>query len=360
MSLFYASQAEDWKQPLITVVDEAHMLAGMVLLMAGKRFDGDRYDITKTDTTVNGVSKWLQTIRVKMGQLASIYKNQGDLKKAVEIERDRQNAYYILEGLRQDPNNYAIWKEKGKNRGRYTEFLNIKPIKPPEFLTKQLLPVGTKAILMSGTVFDYDIEDLLPGRNYKILDLPSPIPKEQRQIILNPVNYKMNWQTPPEQIADSIKEVLAEHPGENAIIHVSYALSRKLEPHMPDGVLVNTAENKIQMLNRFKKEGGVFLAAGCAEGIDLKGDLCRLNIIPKLLYPNLMDPVVKKRMAQAGGADWYDLETLKLLIQQAGRSTRCLEDFSATYILDPGAAWRIKKHRKKLPQSFLEALVLKK
>ena len=276
-------------------------------------------------------------------------------KRAAEVGRDRRSVYYILQGLRENPDNYAIWREKGKSRGRYVEYLNIKPVTPPGFLVRQLLN-AERVVLMSGTIFKHDVEELLPGRKYKMLDLPSPLPKENRRIILDPVDYRMNWQTPPAQIAGTINSILEKHPNENTIIHVSYSLSRKLEGFMPSGTIVNTPENKIAKVEEFKKKGGVFLAAGCAEGLDLKGDLCRVNIIPKLLYPNMKDPVVEKRMAAADGSDWYELETLKLLIQQAGRSTRCLDDYSTTYVNDPGALWRIKKHARSLPQSFLEAL----
>jgi Rad3-related DNA helicase len=355
LSLYYTSRSEEWQRPSTMIVDEAHMLGSMVLLMAGKRFDGAKYNFDDVKMEVNDVSNWLSVQLKQMTQLANLYAVRGQKKKAVEVEKDRRAIYYILQGLREDSSNYAIWRERGKSRGRYIEYLNIKPITPPEFLVRQLLN-AERVILMSGTIFKHDVEELLPGRKYKMIDLPSPLPKENRRIVLDPVDYRMNWQTPPEKIAGTIKSILEKHPGENTIIHVSYALSKKLAPHLPGRIITNTPEDKIQKVEEFKSKGGVFLAAGCAEGLDLKGDLCRVNIIPKLLYPNMKDPVVAKRMERADGSEWYELETLKLLIQQAGRSTRCLDDYSTTYVCDPGALWRIKKHGCQLPKSFLEAL----
>lgn len=358
LSMYYATISDGWRKPLVTIVDEAHLLAGMILLMAGKRFDDGKYDIGDVPTTANGVSNWLVVKQEQMKKLAAVHRANGHMKKVLEVEQERRTIYYILQGLREDPKNYAIFKEKQKVRGRYTTYLTIKPIRPPEFLTKRLLS-SDKVILLSGTIFPGDVKDLLPSRKVAFLDLPSPIPKKNRPVILQSVNYKMNWKTPPAQIAQSIKEVLEKHPNENTIIHVSYAMSKTLAPLFPEAI-TNTSENKIKKVEEFKKKGGVFLAAGCAEGLDFKGDLCRVNIIPKLLYPNLKDPVVEARMALEGGDEWYNLETLKLLIQQAGRSTRCLDDYSTTYVLDPGAKWRIKKYSSHLPKSFLESLVVGK
>ena len=263
--------------------------------------------------------------------------------------------YYTLQGLEEDADNYAVWTASEKKRGRAVKVLHVKPIRPPKFITNAMLN-AERIILFSGTMFDHDIEELLPGKTYEVLDLPSPIPAEQRPIIYSPVPFKMNWKTPPGDIAAEIKNILQKHPGENTIIHVSYALSKALAPYMPEGTIVNTSDDKIEKLEQFKKEGGIFLAAGCAEGLDLKGNLCRVNIIPKLLYPNMNDPVVKKRMSQPDGDAWVNLETLKVTIQQAGRSTRTETDHSKCYVLDPGFLWRVKKYKDHLPKSFLEAI----
>jgi Rad3-related DNA helicase len=94
-----------------------------------------------------------------------------------------------------------------------------------------------------------------------------------------------------------------------------------------------------------------------AEGIDLKGDLCRVNIIPKLNWPDLNDEVVKKRRSLADGQEWYAMQTLKTLMQQVGRSTRSQEDYSATYILDPMFSRMVNQYKHKLPKSFTESIV---
>ena len=209
---------------------------------------------------------------------------------------------------------------------------------------------------MSGTVFPTDIRDLLGDVPYKLLDLPSPVPKERRPVFVRPVKYAMNRYTDPEQIVRSIEEVLDLHPGENAIIHVTYSLSEQLRKFFKHPILFNDKNNKEAVLEEFKKSGGVFLAAGCAEGIDLKGNLCRVNIIPKMPYPNLGDPMVAKRKTLEDGEDWYTSCIMKTLIQQVGRSTRSETDWSASYILDPNFQRKFNECKDKLPQSFTESV----
>ena len=76
----------------------------------------------------------------------------------------------------------------------------------------------------------------------------------------------------------------------------------------------------------------VLLSPSMAEGVDLKGDLSRFQIICKVPYPWLGDPIVKKRMHKF--PDWYALKTAMTVVQSVGRSVRNSEDTAITYILD--------------------------
>ncbi len=100
----------------------------------------------------------------------------------------------------------------------------------------------------------------------------------------------------------------------------------------------------------------MFLAAGCAEGLDLRDDFCRLNIIPALIRPNLGDPVVMKRRALADGDRWYALETMKTTIQQYGRSTRHEKDHSTTVVMDPTFSRTVNQYKDDIPTYFKESI----
>jgi Rad3-related DNA helicase len=81
------------------------------------------------------------------------------------------------------------------------------------------------------------------------------------------------------------------------------------------------------------------------EGVDLKEDLSRFQIICKVPFPYLGDRLVRKKMNKWNW--WYDLQTAKTVIQAVGRSVRSETDTAVTYILD--ASWeRFHEKNKKL------------
>ncbi len=193
-------------------------------------------------------------------------------------------------------------------------------------------------------------------KDYAYRDFPSPIPKQQRQVLYRPSGFKMNYQTEVTDIVRYIKGILADYPGQNTMIHVSYSWAVKLKPFFPNA-LSNTPETKTKVLEQFKKQGGIWIAAGCAEGLDLPDDLCRLTIIPLIVLGNPTDPLVKKQMALPGGRLRYEMQAIKTVIQQSGRSTRHEGDYSITVVGDNKFPDLILKNRKFIPISYLESII---
>lgn len=353
---FYYLRLNTGVQPKVLVVDEAHQVASMVLALCAKKFRQSVYRFSDRCTDALYLITWLEEQCDKLRKLLSQYQKHNDYQKCTEIVEELESVKKVLEGLNEDTENYAIWINDGMYRGRPERFLNVKPVRPPRFMINSLLGAD-KLVLMSGTLMKTDIADLVGDQPYRFIDLPSPIPKERRRILYRPTPFPMNYRTDPKQIAAWIEDVLDDHPNQNALVHVTYSMSLKLRPHFRRPILVNGPEDKIEKVDFFKRHGGVFLASGCAEGLDFKDDYCRVNIVPKLAYPDLNDPVVQKRRAMADGQEWYALETLKTVIQATGRSTRHEKDASTSYILDPTFGGLFQRYRSKLPQSFNESIV---
>lgn len=342
------------KSPVL-IIDEAHQLPQMLLMLAGKKFRRSLYKFKDSATNEVHLEAWLVDQIRKLDKLAQLYRNTGDMAKLLAIADELTSTGLVLQGLRDEPENYVVYLENGTYRHRKEVFLNVRPIRPPKNIVRDLLDSG-KIILLSGTLFPSDIEDLAVGRTVRFVDLPSPIPKERRPILYRPAHFAMNVETDPRLIVLWIEAQLRAFPGRNTIIHTTYSQSAKLLPHFNRPILHNSSENKNEVVERFKREGGIFLAAGCAEGLDLKDDLCRLNLIPSLQRPNLGDPVVSKRRALEGGDEWYELESLRLCVQQSGRSTRHEKDESITVVGDPLFSRLVAKRKARLPQSFTEAI----
>lgn len=355
MSLYYFRLAQKQQCFPMLVVDEAHQLPQMLLMLASKKFRRSQYRFDDRCCSEVYLVQWLENLIRRLDKLASLAKQTGDYPKLAELSSELSELGITLAALKEDPQNFAIYIENGTYRGRREQFLNIRPVRVPKNLVQQLLACD-KLVLLSGTLFPHDIEDLAQGRTVKFIDLPSPIPKERRPILYRPLSVPMNANTNPRDIISWIESILREFPGRNTIIHSTYAQSARLAPLFNRPILFNTPDNKTAVVEQFKREGGVFLASGCAEGLDLAGDLCRLNISFGLNRPNLGDPVVKKRKALSDGERWHSLETLKTEAQRFGRSTRNETDSSISVEGDPLFARMVKRYHKDLPQSFTESI----
>jgi len=93
-------------------------------------------------------------------------------------------------------------------------------------------------------------------------------------------------------------------------------------------------------------------------GVDLKDDLSRFQVIMKIPYPNIKSEKIKKR--QKDNKDWYNWKTCVDLVQSYGRSVRSEEDWAETYILDESLSSVMKFNYKYLPEYFTEAIKLLK
>jgi Rad3-related DNA helicase len=102
------------------------------------------------------------------------------------------------------------------------------------------------------------------------------------------------------------------------------------------------------------KEPTIFVSPSSTEGLDLKNDLSRFQIICKIDYPYLGDKLVKKRMEKY--KYWYSYQAVKSLIQAKGRSVRNEEDYAITYILDSNFDRLYDQNNYLFPESFKKAL----
>ncbi len=341
-------------RPTFVVVDEAHKLADMASLLVDVSFRKSKYDYPEL-TTEHSLLTWLITTKDEMVLKLKGMKSKSKDRKA--LARDVHKVDSLIYSFSLNPQDFVFYTENRTFRKTTEEYLVIRPIVPPRAIIRDLLDADY-VILMSATLLHHNIWEL-GINNYSYLDLPSPVDVSRRQVHYEPGVCEFNYKTSPKLVAEWIKGKLAEYPDKNTLIHVSYAWSVKLKPLLPN-VLINTSEDKDEVLDKFKKEGGVWLASGCSEGLDLPGDLCRLIIIPMITRANIADPVVQKQLAKERGNIRYDLNAISNTIQQAGRGCRGEEDFCTTIVGDRSFPDLITRNRKYLPISFLQSIIWRK
>ena len=247
--------------------------------------------------------------------------------------------------------------------GRSKRKWEFKPIDIAPFSEDNLFKSGEKILLMSATIMDKDAFCQILGINPKeaaFISIPSPFKKENRPIIYAPV-AKMGMRdidASLPKIAEAVKAILEQHKNEKGIIHChSYKVTKFLKENIRNKrLLTHDAENRDKILAKHQADPRptVLLSPSMTEGVDLKGDASRFQIICKIPYPYLGDKLVKKRMNKWSW--WYPLQTAKVVVQSVGRSIRNEEDHAVTYILDAGWDYFLKKNKSIFPKEFLESL----
>lgn len=102
------------------------------------------------------------------------------------------------------------------------------------------------------------------------------------------------------------------------------------------------------------KEGSFIVASGLREGLDLTGDLSRVQVIMKVPYPDLGDKRTKRRKDL--DASWYGVQTALSFVQMIGRSVRSSSDKALTYILDSSFEMFYRMNRRFIPRYIREAI----
>jgi len=98
----------------------------------------------------------------------------------------------------------------------------------------------------------------------------------------------------------------------------------------------------------------ILLSPSMTEGVDLKYDISRIQIIVKTPYAYLGDPVLKARMVLY--ENYYNMLTALNLTQAYGRSIRSEDDFCFTFILDKCFLSFLAANKDILQSSFIDAV----
>ncbi|MDO7696874.1 MAG: helicase, partial [Nitrosopumilus sp.] len=99
---------------------------------------------------------------------------------------------------------------------------------------------------------------------------------------------------------------------------------------------------------------GVLLSSSLWEGVDLKDDLSRFQIIAKVPYPNYTEKRTKAKMNKF--PLWYTSQTLTKLLQGFGRSIRSDDDWAKTYVLDTSVNNVFFKGQQMIPKAYYDVL----
>lgn len=173
-----------------------------------------------------------------------------------------------------------------------------------------------------------------------------------------------------------IGQIMRARPGVRGIIHTgSYQRARYISDglrerypdlhrlllwHRSGANWQGSGRDLAQAMEEFRTRpvgNGLWLISpAVTTGYDFADDLCRVQIITKVPFPDTRSEVVKARTAR--DADYGMYLAMQTLVQSVGRSTRSETDWSETFVIDDQVTWFIGKYGKQAgfaPRWFLEA-----
>ena len=243
--------------------------------------------------------------------------------------------------------------------------LQFKPIDISPYAKEMLYDYGKYVVMMSATILDRDafaIATGVPREEMAFISLPSPFPVENMPIIyagIGKMTYSSIDSTLP-KVVEAIKQIMNEHKNEKGIIHChSYKVASYIKNNIRNSrILIHGSDNREKILEKHKKsrKPTVLISPSMTEGVDLKGELSRFQIICKVPYPYLGDKLIKKKMNKWKW--WYPLQTAKTIVQAVGRSVRSSDDSAVTYILDSDFERFYRMNSSLFPAKFRECLKL--
>ena len=240
------------------------------------------------------------------------------------------------------------------------------PIRVGPLCNKYLYAFGKKRLFMSGTIYSpttyCSFVGLDPAKT-KFIQIPSTVPAENRPIYLKP-EYQVDtsfakWDENFVEIVEKIKKVFGVFKDAKGLIHApSYKNGLELFAALKDTgrVMIHTPANLEEKLEEFYSSKGnmVFISPSCQQGVDMKYDRARFQILVRVPYPNTSDAFVNKMREDNFG--WYNYQALVIFGQQLGRVVRADDDFGATILLDSRFSKFLTSNRTQLPGWLMSSI----
>ena len=369
--LFQANYAKQFGRRRLLIVDEAHniesQLMGFVEISLSDRDFRDQGIKFPRYETPEAYQRYFDDIgladRIKAKITASRRVGNTDAVEKWEKVKLRLAAF-VAEMRRTEY--VAEWK-KHEERGGYRT-VALKPLYVREHAPKLLFDYGARVLLMSATILSHRVfcDNLgIPLEDVEYIRVPNTFPMRNRPIRLRyagSMAYRNRRATLP-LLVRKIEKALDLHATDRGIIHThAFSITHYIRDHIARPyrqrlLFQEDFPNKDALLaEHARRRASVIVAPAMHEGLDLKDDLSRFQIICKVPYPNANSDKQLKLRTKENWHYYLWLTALKL-VQSYGRSVRSDTDHAQTYILDSDFGKFVKMARKMLPAWFLGAIL---
>ena len=238
------------------------------------------------------------------------------------------------------------------------KFVEIKPVFASQVAHYGLFRKAKIFVHMSSTICgleSYKKSLGLDNEDCHYIKIDNPIPLQNRPIKVYP-NHKVSGGFSDHRgLAADIDLICDHHKDDSGIIHtVSFDLANKIINNSQHKKRMVVSNDRREIIRHLSTQNGIILSPSLEKGFDAKDDLSRFQILPKVPYAFLGDPLVSYNSKKRG--DWYAREAILRIVQASGRSVRGPTDYADTYILDSNFLRLYKENNELFPEWFLEAV----
>ncbi len=370
---------EEYLDRKVSIFDEAHKIEDQIIQFIGFDIYGsqvsecnlnfEKYNfkdlesmIQLTDDIAFSYAKKIRDIKE-----SPIFESNPDYDLISKLERQYDRAAQAKIDILSDKDNFVVNDPVRDLNGNF-RIISVKPIDVSKF-TNTFFDTEYQ-IFMSATIDKQSFcENMgLEKDTVAFVDTPkSPFPIEHRRIDLLNV-CRLNYASTDEdelEVIKAIDMILDEHSNERGLILTSsiprcHKILRFLSPKNTRRIRICHSTNKDgksqdEIISEHSADPtGVLLSSSLWEGVDLKDDLSRFQIIAKVPYPNYKEKRTKAKMDKF--PLWYTSQTLTKLLQGFGRSIRSETDFARTYVLDTAVNNVFFKAQQMIPQAYYDVL----
>lgn len=312
---------------------------------------------------IGGTGKDVQVTLDEFESNPSKYSNVDYVEKQI-LESDLKEFNSIRLGLESGDLIIDVPELKLIKDNKMDIFAEFKPYSVSD-ATQNLLSFGETRIFLTGTLGDMKKfckwNNINPDNTYYIYE-KSPFEVSNRPIYIDFVGNMSgsrrnvpNWKN--KRAILKIKELIDRYPNQKGVIHTSsneqaFWIMDNLKEYK---LLFVGGESRNEVLKEFneRNDGVILIGASIKDGVDLKGDLCRFQIIFKVPYPQLNEQV---KFRKSLDPSWYYYQAVMAIMQAYGRGIRDKEDYCDMYIIDSNFKRLFDFNYNFFNEYFIEAL----
>jgi ATP-dependent DNA helicase DinG len=362
----------------LIIIDEAHNIEQQVLDYVSITINDDMlkehgYFIPPLKTAKDYLN-WFKEININeiLVNLRDIADIANDQDQVDEIDKLTLKLEVFATHVNKEGSEWVV-DYRNDNVGRDQKpirSVTLKPVFATGLVDDIIFKFGKRIVLLSATILDVDVMCRSLGIDRKDVAayrMRNRFPKANRPIYIKPaarmVGGKDKMQEWMPKLVKAVEDIIIKYPNKRGIIHThNFAIMDAIVSTNNKAVsrrLINQKEfpNKSDLLEfHSRQEDSVIVAPAMHEGVDLRDDLSRFQVICKVPYANFYENPQLARRVEVD-SKYYDWMTALKLIQSYGRSIRSAEDYADTYIIDEAVFSFLNKAKSMIPQWFTEAIV---